>query len=508
MAWRHGVRWFLNRRRWSLYFGIVFGLFSLVVLFYAEEKWRGKRAWAAANREMSAHGEQFNLGAIIPPTVPDDENFAMTPALAALFDYETVPWGPAGNARWRNNEVIERLQSMQLPMSQKSYYRSWLDGEFVDLQTWQHYFQTNGVSAATSRQPAEDVLQALAKYEPVFNELRQAARRPYSRFPVQYEKGLLAERPHWAVLKNLGHLLRLRSVAQLAMDRPSKAFEDFELSLLLANSLKDEPSFFAQYLRQEMILEALQPIWEGLADHRWSEAQLAAVQDNLAPMNLLADYAPAWRAEIVLFIDIGNQLLAAGERKHAPLPRQGGPADKLLALYPSGWIFQDQAQLYRFYRNGISALMLDPVRQRLFVPRIAEAGAWLASSSPGFQILVRPKLQQMLRDGTAHFALTQTAVNEALVGCALERYRLETGQFPERTETLVPKYLSRLPHDIVNGQPLKYQRRSESSFVLYSVGWDETDEGGKPGPPIEDWRQRMSPAWQSGDWVWIHPAAR
>jgi hypothetical protein len=56
--------------------------------------------------------------------------------------------------------------------------------------------------------------------------------------------------------------------------------------------------------------------------------------------------------------------------------------------------------------------------------------------------------------------------------------------------------------------PLKYRRVSTNAFELYSVGWNETDEHGQPGPISFDHRQRDE-LWKTileGDWPWIYPS--
>ena len=55
-------------------------------------------------------------------------------------------------------------------------------------------------------------------------------------------------------------------------------------------------------------------------------------------------------------------------------------------------------------------------------------------------------------------AAAQTAVDEAALACALERYRLANGQFPETLEALVPRFISQLPNDVISGEPYKYHR--------------------------------------------------
>ena len=72
-------RWaFCRRNLRRILFGLVC-LVTLIALFYAEENWRGKHAWGKYKREQEAKGEEFDLKSIVPPSVPDDQNFAMTP---------------------------------------------------------------------------------------------------------------------------------------------------------------------------------------------------------------------------------------------------------------------------------------------------------------------------------------------------------------------------------------------------------------------------------------------
>ena len=84
---------------------------------------------------------------------------------------------------------------------------------------------------------------------------------------------------------------------------------------------------------------------------------------------------------------------------------------------------------------------------------------------------------------------------------ALERYRLAHGEFPESLDALAPQFMEKIPHDIINGQPLHYRRTSDGQFVLYSVGWNETDDGGVVG--LTKGMARLTR--DKGDWVWRYP---
>jgi hypothetical protein len=55
-----------------------------------------------------------------------------------------------------------------------------------------------------------------------------------------------------------------------------------------------------------------------------------------------------------------------------------------------------------------------------------------------------------------------------LLACAIERYRLDRGIYPQSPSDLVPKYLAILPQDFYN-RPLNYSH-DDSGFKIYSPG--------------------------------------
>ena len=60
---------------------------------------------------------------------------------------------------------------------------------------------------------------------------------------------------------------------------------------------------------------------------------------------------------------------------------------------------------------------------------------------------------------------------------ALERHRLDRGEYPETLDALVPTYAKRIPSDPFSGKPLVYSRQPEG-YVLYSIGPNNKDDGG------------------------------
>jgi hypothetical protein len=61
------------------------GIILFLALFFAEENWRGKRAWENCKRELEAQGQSMNWDDYLPPPVPDEQNFFKAPKIAEWF---------------------------------------------------------------------------------------------------------------------------------------------------------------------------------------------------------------------------------------------------------------------------------------------------------------------------------------------------------------------------------------------------------------------------------------
>ena len=69
-----------------------------------------------------------------------------------------------------------------------------------------------------------------------------------------------------------------------------------------------------------------------------------------------------------------------------------------------------------------------------------------------------------------------------MAAMAVERYRLARGVLPMSLDDLVPKYLACVPHDPYTGRDVRY-KKLEAGFVVYCLGEDGRDDGGREEPP-------------------------
>ncbi len=282
-----------------------------------------------------------------------------------------------------------------------------------------------------------------------------------------------------------------------------------KLGLRLVNSVQGEIFLISQLVRLSMLSLALQPVWEGLAEHQWSEGQLADFEASLSSLDFLADYQSSVRSEV------GFQAPLFDLLRHRPemLEQLGKAEDRptstlqgelLSRLIPSGWFYQNQLRCARFMIQ-YNLPLVDWERRDVSPTATKHAAAALDAeiSRRGPYNFLEAMLLPAAGGAVKKFAQTQTTVDLARLACGLERHRLAHGQFPDTLATLAPQFIEKVPHDVINGQPLHYRRTDSGQFLLYSVGWNETDDGGKvalnkgstPGVDAEQ-----------GDWVWPMPA--
>jgi len=554
------IRWLCCWRNFKRFLFGMACLLTLIALAYVVENTRGHYAWKNFQRAAAAKGERMDLASIIPPPVPDAENFAMAPLFEGLRnwmdrEYVRTHTGPGGFTN-ANRFALHAVQYWRptIKGAPNPTLGNWQQAKKTDLRAWQNYYRSvrldqaahESTAAATDvfrqpsgpapagvaaqpesnaatntavyefpvtpqpQSPAADVLLALSKYDAVLEELREAARRPQSRFPIRYEDTFEMLMPHVGHMKAASQFLAVRAVAELDSGQSEQALADVRLSLRLVESMKGEGVLISHLVRAASTKLTLQPVWEGLADRRWNDAQLATLDADLGRIDFLSDYLTAMRGERASTLEVVDYLRRTRDTRflfgwfsgeYGPSGWRRALQKVLMHLIPSGWFDQNKVRMGRLHL--------------LFLLTVDQAGHVV---SPRKERQAEKVLQRALEPVTpynmfaamllpAGFGLAekcaqaQTSVDLARVACALERYRFAHGAYPEKLDALAPQFLSKIPHDVINGQPLKYRRTDEGRFVLYSVGWNETDDGGQVGLTAKgdhDWRK--------GDWVWRYPA--
>jgi hypothetical protein len=75
-------------------------------------------------------------------------------------------------------------------------------------------------------------------------------------------------------------------------------------------------------------------------------------------------------------------------------------------------------------------------------------------------------------------AMLEATILATRTGLACRLYKSRTGEYPENLGVLVPGILSEVPVDPFTGKPFAY-RREGAGFIVYSLGSNEKDDGGR-----------------------------
>ena len=456
------------------------------LLFYGYQSHQGKKRWAAFQQQLKQRGESLELSPILPGPVPIGQNFAQTPAFQNFANQKSANKSAGG--------LITKLSQQAVVYPNvgpaNNALTPWMTQGVLNLDTQLRRIDPKSKSLASKSRTnsALAVWEGLQPLQADADSLASAARLPFFQVKTNRNADAIYQSnlKELVALEQLHFLFQVRACVLLALDRPDEAGEDLLTSLRLAQLARQSPDLKSSVRVQVLLARSLQPFWEGIVEHRWRESQLAAIQTELARFNLLSDHTNAIRRVVLAHVETWRAIPAA-QKPVSSVPQGDG-----VYVRREGWVWQPRTwwydsciQLYEagqnaiervdvaagrmsgdFSWNDINGLPLDGVANQLF-----QQGPWWGTS---------PTL----------VSFAQTAVNQAIIACALERYRLARADYPETLDQLRPDYLARVPPDIGRGRPITYQRVDKNSYTLRGAGANGVID---------------SPKTPSDDWLWAFP---
>ena len=159
-----------------------------------------------------------------------------------------------------------------------------------------------------------------------------------------------------------------------------------------------------------------------------------------------------------------------------PLTLAGGPASLLLvaprAELSGVYDRLIDAQAARFARP-LHELGPSTLEEEVGSMRESAIGLGLGRYAPVFVLL--PALERFQQVAERHLGHR----DGVLAGLALELYKRRHGRYPETLDELTPDLLPAVPADRITGKPVRY-RLVGGRPLVYSVGADRDDDGGRP----------------------------
>lgn len=478
-----------GRRKLLIIIGAA-ALIACIGLFFLEENWRGNPDWEAQKAYMKAHNLPLDWTPPKPHHIPPDQNFAETPFLRAV-----------GYTNQVDTNIWRHFQTNHSAHLAKYIGKN---GKFSDLPSYQNELRQNPYLnlPRLPRDPALDLLDSLKIIEPEMNELRQASLRPQSAFTIQGTNPFTADTIHYSAVYTIAQVFSLAASAELALEKPNDGFRDLAVVYQLAEAIKPSDAIRAMIFREFILKMHAQIIWEGWALNQWTEAQWLTIQKQYHEVDFLMDFDRCLRmGEIGAINHMLNNYavpeLIRGLRDDSP-PLKFDLFKWMNTALPHSWVRKNQI-IYNKFMESLILAQFDASAQRVY-PHIQVACQTKLSDE--FNQPIPNKIIAVIAISRIALALeyvarSQTWIKQTEIVCALERYRLKNGSYPETLQQLIPKFIENLPHDLITGEPYKYHVLTNGQFALYSVGWNEKDDGGAAATNANG--KRPTP---SDDWVW------
>jgi hypothetical protein len=441
-------------------FTIMLVVGALVFVLYAEEDWRGAREWAATKAQWEAKGESFDDKKFVPPPVPDEQNLAALP----VFKLEPVI-GDNGES-YLSPVTLRRALRSSLPGGDLPTAGSWMTGYLPNLGKIHRVVAENYSAAFKDTKPPGDTLAQFNALYPVLADLLAAsASRPFYRLNEDYLIDPPDKRPLGPVTETIriAHVLTLHAVLALNERLPDLALADLKLNHELFLGVSEDPSLVGGLVALGINAIGNAALYDGLTQHAWSDAQLAEIEQMLQSLDFLALYQHSLRGELIFCLgNLDFYRRMAG--RFDPRGLAGAPKletlDRLMARSPEGWWDMNESHIAAFYFRQLGAV--DPRARRAFpqVPRdlyreSEQADAKWDAMAPWniFSTSIEPNMSH----ASSKFAEGQVWVDQTRIACALERYRLAKGVYPDSLAALTPQFIDKVPHDIMNGEPYHYR---------------------------------------------------
>ena len=316
----------------------------------------------------------------------------------------------------------------------------------------------------------------------------EAIKLPNSRYSIDFSPGFNTLLAHLGQIKKLALLSEYKALLATNSDQLMDADASVANILGTARTLDEEPTLISQLVRF-----ALDNIAVTTLEHRLNAGSLNEVELS----NLSGAFARQENTNLITRALVGERAMAipcfrmslAEIRKLSQNDEDGKnpPAGPPLPG-PQPVLFQVTGFLERDLHVYLQAM---------------ETNIFFAKLPPPQNFVITNVSHKMAEDALAHYCILSAMFLPGLSGAimreadnfarlrlattaiAVERFRLAHGQLPENLNDLVPQFLSEIPADPFDGQLLRYHRLAKG-YVIYSVGSDGHDDGGREKPA--DWK--------------------
>ena len=473
--------------------GIVLGGAILVPVIRHYQLRAATEAYIA---QLKAQGEPTELAQVIPQPVSPEQN-GVPFITNALADLES------------DSIAVTNAPPAMRMVAPGNAMVGWQQSDITDIQwatnTW------------------EELGRELTAVNNDLVSFQRLTNHPVLDFGLDYQKGFDMPVPYLMSLKRSVQWLSASVLYNLHQGEPKDACADVRVMLAIVKGETDERTLISQLIRIALASISANATWEILQDPQSTDNDLAQLQRNWQSLEFVSPLEQTMLFERVSNLHEFEQIRESSEKfdklwGYFYGPKASLTSDSKRSLFLRKW---DEIRWRWFWSYQDELSGLQELQVVVEATRMAETNRSFQST----ELFLNTNFTQRNRkqgsvDGLRGVfsanasgaalrkaARVQTARNVVVTAIALKRYELQHHQLPNTLDELIPEFLKSIPTDYMDGQPLRYRRNGDGTFLLYSVGENGLDDGGNPA--FLKYVQSSNYYWQNSeaiDWVWPQPA--
>ena len=494
-------------RRWKILTILGVAVVALTCLWIGTLGIGPEKEVEAYKKSLIARGEKLEISELVPPPVPDGQNGADIVKAASTLLIST-------DDDWTNMPPTMRMVapgkamvcSAQPGVRERYFTNSW----------------SNVTAMVEANRPGTELLRQLTNF-------------PDIDFHINYDLDLnnFAVLWDWAetnmiLLRKCGDKLSADAMCNLRGGDAAPAAIDIQVMLALINGEQDDRFFYSQYARMEMALSTAAETWELLQSTNINDEELAVLQKSWERLEFIHAFESAFLMDRAMIgsviqkmrdsdayfkkmIDINDDWDFSGDWDDKwDTVKELAEGSYAISMWRASWTYSDELQMLQD-----DQLILETIRtiekSGSFNPAYTKTTTELNNIEESHAGGDPANLRWMFseRSESVGYELLKNAMSSeaatkiVVTAIALKRYQLKHRAYPADLNSLVPEFLSAIPLDPVDGNPLRYHPNADGTFLLYSIGVNGKDDGGVSADRslYYKWLDIKAP-----DWVWPQPA--
>jgi len=326
------------------------------------------------------------------------------------------------------------------------------------------------------------VTQYIADNNEALSLIHEAAAIEHSRYPIDLSAGYGTNWNYLTEMRMAVFLLKLEAILHAENGNGKLAIHSAISIFGIARSLAKEPATISQLVRSAYQSLATSTIEYCINRADLTDEQLVELIECLQNTERISDISCAFVGERCW----GLSFFKSPESVNPDII-EGIPVRPILELYKAVGLADADAVIYLDLMDGYMKSTRLPLHER---QKAVDAVSAKIQSTPMIHVLLHEIMPLLSRVTTLELR-TIAHLRTADAALGVQRYRLAAGKLPDKLADLVPTYLQSVPKDPFDGNDLRY-KKLETGFVVYSIGEDLSDDGGKEKPPRST---KESPNW-------------